>query len=164
MIPELKTYNYFDDGKITQSRMIPVIITEIIPFDKIDEETLEFWKEEVKEIDWVYAKETDYFIKGNLMIGRDRIEEVIFVRTINNNDGWFSMGEWGGRLDVDGSLTEYLIQRIKDEKEDDWVRLEYIGETYEIFEGLYFKKGTKSGLPKEIYEANKERYKEWKVI
>ena len=49
---------------------------------------------------------------------------------------------------------------------DDWVNLEYIGESYEIMEGVMFEKGTKSGLPKDIWEQNKndESMKFWVVI
>ena len=36
------------------------------------------------------------------------IEKIIFVRTVKNNDGWFSLGFWGGRLDIDGSLNAIL--------------------------------------------------------
>ena len=35
-----KTYDYFDDGKIRESRRLPVTIREIIPFSEIDSETL----------------------------------------------------------------------------------------------------------------------------
>lgn len=104
-----KTYNYFDDGKIRESRRMPVVITDIIPFNEIDKKTLDIWNEEVIEIDWVYAKETDYFIKGDLQMDDEpngEIEKIIFVRTINN--GWFSLGWWAGDLDVDGSLTKLL--------------------------------------------------------
>lgn len=103
-----KTYDYFDDGKIKESRRMEVVITEIIPFDKIDSETLELWEEEVSECDWLYAKETDCFVKADLKVSDDKIEKIIFVRTINNNDGWFSLGQWGGRLDIDGKLKESL--------------------------------------------------------
>jgi hypothetical protein len=51
-----QTYNYFDDGKIRPSRRMEVVITEIIPFDKIDEQTLLDWNDEVKECYWLYAK------------------------------------------------------------------------------------------------------------
>ncbi len=41
-IPEIgKTYNCFDDGKISKSRMYQVTITEIIPFEKADNKLLE---------------------------------------------------------------------------------------------------------------------------
>ncbi|MFA7307604.1 MAG: hypothetical protein WC026_13130 [Hyphomicrobium sp.] len=106
-----KTYNYFDDGKINESRKIPVLITEIIPFDKIDFETLNLWIEEVEECGWLYAKETDFFVKGTLKITESKKEEIIFVRTKTNNS-WFSMGWWGGILDVDGSLTKLLNQSL----------------------------------------------------
>ena len=103
-----QTYNYFDDGKIRPSRRMEVVITEIIPFNEIDAETLESWKEEVEECNWLYDKETDFFVKGDLKVSDDKIEKIIFVRTINNNDGWFSLGWWGGRLDIDGSLNALL--------------------------------------------------------
>jgi hypothetical protein len=43
-----------------------------------------------------------------LKVSDDKTEKIIFVRTINNNDGWFSLGWWGGRLDIDGSLNAML--------------------------------------------------------
>lgn len=109
-LPELnKTYNYFDDGKIRESRRFPVTIVGIIPFDKADSNLLDDWKAEVFWIDWLYAKTTDYFIKG--VIKEDTPDykqefDVIFARTIDG--GWFSLGWWSGRLDVDGSLTKML--------------------------------------------------------
>lgn len=106
-----KTYNYFDDGKIKESRKSPVIITHIIPFNKIGKRILKQWKEEVEDCDWLYEKETDFFIKGDLHISKDTIEKIVFVRASRN--GWFSLGWWAGRLDVDGSLT-----KISDEYKD----------------------------------------------
>ena len=107
-----KTYDYFDDGKISETRRIPVTITGIIPFDKIDAKTLLIWAEEVIECNWLYAKETDYFIKGNLMdedLKADNQDSVIFVRTIDK--GWFSLGWWAGRLDHNGKLLKILNKR-----------------------------------------------------
>ena len=103
-----QTYNYFDDGKIKPSRRMEVVITEIIPFNKIDKDTLNEWKQEVKDCWWLYAKETDFFIKADLKVSDDKIEKIIFVRTINNSDGWFRLGWWAGRLDIDGSLNALL--------------------------------------------------------
>lgn len=101
-----QTYNYFDDGKIKPSRRSKVVITDVIPFDKIDLETLNNWKLEVEECDWLFAKKTDFFVKADLKLSNDNIEKIIFVRTIDN--GWFSLGWWSGRLDIDGSLNAYL--------------------------------------------------------
>lgn len=104
-----KTYNYFDDGKIRESRRMPVVITDIIPFNEVDSETKGYWIEDVADCHWVYAKETDYFIKGNLLLDETtegEIEKIIFVRTVDND--WFSLGWWAGTLDVDGSLTNLL--------------------------------------------------------
>ena len=108
-LPEIgKTYNYFDDGKIKKSRKMSVVITEIIPFDNIDSQTLKQWQEDVEECHWLYSKETDYFIIADLEVSESKIEKIIFVRTIDNKDGWFSMGWWGGRLDIDGELNKML--------------------------------------------------------
>lgn len=105
-----KTYDYFDDGKITESRRMPVLITEITPFDKVDEYTLGEWREETENCDWLYSKQTDYFIKGLLVIGESEQKEIIFVRC--NRNGWFSLGWWAGRLDVDGSMAKLLYPDI----------------------------------------------------
>lgn len=107
-IPEIgKTYNCFDDGKITHSRLYTVEVSEVIPFNEIDEKTLNEWKEVVEECNWLFAKETDYFVKT--INGEDG--NAVFVRTLNG--GWFSIGEFmnSGRLDVDGSLTNILNTR-----------------------------------------------------
>lgn len=109
-LPEInKTYNYFDDGKIRESRRMEVLITEITPFEKVDKITLNEWEEEVNDCDWLYNPETDYFVKGELLdedLRNDNQHKVVFVRTID--DGWFSLGWWAGRLDVDGSLNDLL--------------------------------------------------------
>ena len=98
-----KTYDFYDDGKITYSRHDKVIITDIISFDKIDQDILSLWKEEIEDCNWLYNKETDYFVKGHLE--RDN-EDVVFVRCLDNS--WFSLGFWGGRLDIDESKTKWL--------------------------------------------------------
>ena len=76
-------------------------MVNVIPFDKIDKETLSEWKERVDECDWLFAKTTDYFIKTEN--GEDG--NAVFVRTLSG--GWFSIGQFmnSGRLDVDGKLT-----------------------------------------------------------
>jgi len=82
MIPELnKTYNCFNDGKISQSRLYTAKITEIIPFKDIDEDALLQWKLEVEQCPWLYAEETDYFVKADTTICDG--EKQSFVRTMN---------------------------------------------------------------------------------
>lgn len=99
-----KTYNCFDDGKIRENRRYEVKITDIIPFNNINEEILNLWKNEVKSCHWLYKHETDYFIKGEQIINKNTTKYPIFVRTKDNK--WFSLGFWGSILDVDGSLTK----------------------------------------------------------
>ncbi len=105
-----QTYTYFDDGKIRLARRMEVVITEIIPFNEIDSETMELWNEEVEECDWLYAKKTDCFVKADLKITEDKTEKIVFVRTRDNLHGWFSLGWWGGILDIDGSLNALLCK------------------------------------------------------
>lgn len=44
------------------------------------------------------------------------------------------------------------------------VNLEFIGETYEIMEGVMFEKGTKSWLPTDEWEKIKNEMTDWVVI
>jgi hypothetical protein len=100
-----QTYFYFNDGKVRKSRREEVVITDVIPFDKIDNETLEVWKGEIERCDWgLYDPTTDFFVKG--VLGKDR-RELIFSRS---KGGWFSFGNyfWDGRLCIDGSLNASL--------------------------------------------------------
>lgn len=108
LIPKVGlSYNCFDDGKINHSRLYTVIVKKVIPFNKIDKKTLKNWLEEVKQCYWLYAKETDYFIKTE----NEEKEIEIFVRTIDGS--WFSIGGFlnCGRLDIDGKLTNILNTR-----------------------------------------------------
>ena len=103
-VPEVgKEYHAFDDGKIRPSRLEVVKITELIPFDKADEELINEWKQEVEECYWLYATETDYFAKGEW-----DDETSYFVRT--EDGGWFSLGWFGSRLDIDGDLYKKMIE------------------------------------------------------
>lgn len=116
MIPILnKTYYFFDDGKIRYSRRSRVVIKEIIPFNEIDQETLAKWKEEINECDWLYKETTDYFVKAEAIeeVNGNVIDEtLIFVRS--KNDGWFSLGFWAGRLDIDGTLNAFCEEHFEE--------------------------------------------------
>lgn len=101
-IPEVgKTYNCFDDGKIRDSRLYTVDVVSVIPFGEADELLLSKWNAAVSEAYWLFAKQTDFFVKTEN--GEDG--DAVFVRTIDG--GWFSIGMFmnSGLLDVDGSLT-----------------------------------------------------------
>lgn len=124
-------YPFFDDGKITPSRLYVATINNIIPFEKAktlmvdafskgyiegwdDDMTLEkrplveVWGEEKIHFNWIFADETDYFIEAT--VKEDVYEKQYFART--KGGGWFSMGiadcMVGGRLDVSfGLLNSY---------------------------------------------------------
>lgn len=104
-VPEVgKEYHAFDDGKIKPSRHSIVKITEVVPFAAVNHKAfLEEWQQQVEDCYWLYAKETDCFVKAEW-----DDETSYFVRTLDG--GWFSLGFWGSRLDVDGSLYEKMIE------------------------------------------------------
>ena len=103
-VPEVgKKYHIFDDGKIRPSRHSITTIAEVIPFaDFKDEEILEAWHEEVEDNYWLFAQETDYFIRGTF----EKDDDQYFVRTVDG--GWFSLGWFGSRLDIDG--VRYIVR------------------------------------------------------
>ena len=105
-VPEVgKEYHAFDDGKIKPSRHSIVRITEIVPFTAVNNKVfLEEWQQEVEDCYWLYAKETDYFVKAEW-----DDETSYFVRT--KDGGWFSLGWFGARLDIDGSLYEKMKEQ-----------------------------------------------------
>lgn len=105
-VPEVgKKYHIFDDGKIRPSRHSITTIAEAIPFAEFkDEEILEAWQIEVEECYWLFATETDYFIRGTF----DKDDDMWFVRTVDG--GWFSLGWFGSRLDIDSSLYSKMIE------------------------------------------------------
>ena len=103
-----ETYNYFDDGKISKYRLYTTKILEIIKYDDIDKDTLDLFKEEAGCCYWLYAYETDYFIKAELDVEEETKEEIFFVRTKGGE--WFSLGFWAGLLDIDGGIYENMIK------------------------------------------------------
>ena len=113
-VPEVgKEYHAFDDGKIRPSRLEHVKIVEVIPFKECQDNALiSTWTEEVTDCYWLYAQETDYFVKANCM--QPDTGAQWFVRT--KDGGWFSMGWWGSRLDVDGELYKKMKENYNVEE------------------------------------------------
>lgn len=140
-IPEVgKFYHFFDDGKTSASRHYICKVERIVPFEEskniilstprgenIDENgkfenvfinmSLEdIWKEEVQQCDWLYEKETDYFLEVSCPVYDDN--NLWFART--KYGGWFSMDiqSWwqSGELDVDGNIFEDVVEFWKNDK------------------------------------------------
>lgn len=111
-VPEVgKEYHVFDDGKIKPSRHGIVRVTEVVPFAEVNHEAfLEEWRQEVLDCYWLYATDTDYFVKA---VGDDEDEPSCFVRT--KDGGWFSLGFFGARLDIDGSRYTKMIKEFGEE-------------------------------------------------
>ena len=103
-VPEVgKEYHIFDDGKIRPSRHSIAKVLEVIPFKEADEDVLREWCSDVAECYWLYASETDYFVRAKW--GQDT-DYLYFVRT--QDGGWFSLGWFGARLDIDGELYKSM--------------------------------------------------------
>lgn len=136
-------YEFYDDGKIyprrrytttvmdiisteeAKSVMFPIYVYEesdMIPTtivaegeEPIGETSLyTVWEFNKEEHDWVFATETDYFIKCSI----PKYDEypIWFVRTKEGN--WFSLdiqSHWqGGLLDIDNHLTKELEEWMKE--------------------------------------------------
>ena len=109
-VPEVgKEYHIFDDGKIRPSRHYIAKVLEVIPFADIDldSDLIDVWTVEKDESDFLYAQETDYFIRAESDFDENPL---YFVRTLDG--GWFSIDYpncWmGARLDVDDELYKQM--------------------------------------------------------
>jgi hypothetical protein len=106
-VPEVgKEYHIFDDGKISPSRHYIANIVDVLPFEKVvnpESALYKAWEENIAECYWLFAQETDYFVKAESNYDSNPL---FFVRT--KDGGWFSIdypNVWmGARLDIDGSL------------------------------------------------------------
>jgi uncharacterized protein (DUF736 family) len=139
-----KQYHFFDDGKIRESRhYMATVVDKITPEQakdiymnyqgmNISVSLYTIWREEIDShrqsknfkvltsgsmevgAPWLYAEKTDYFIKCSIPDYDEN--DVWFVRTVDG--GWFSLNTvdtWmAGRLDVTGSLFEYMNEMIKE--------------------------------------------------
>lgn len=109
-IPKVnQTCMFFDDGKISYSRMYQATVKQVMLYDDAPDKVKKAFECESKTHDWIWNKTTDYIIACDI---RDYDKNLIwFARTVDG--GWFSMDvdkSWqGGRLDVDGELEDYLV-------------------------------------------------------
>jgi hypothetical protein len=110
LAPEVgKEYHVFDDGKIRPNRHSIITITKVIPFNECnDNKLMSDWAQVVTDCYWLYANETDYFVEARYEDEPEDEEPTYFVRT--KDGGWFSLGFWGSRLDIDGSLYKKMTE------------------------------------------------------
>ena len=133
-IPQVgEKLHFFDDGKVSDSRHYLAVVTHVLTPEQakrvyVDARTvcenhpelewkrvslnlLDIHSEEIKNCDWIFAPETDYFIGCSIPEYDDHI--IWFVRSKGQNQGWFSMDiqtSWqGGRLDVDGEIYQRMV-------------------------------------------------------
>ena len=104
-----QTCMFFDDGKISYSRMYQATVKQVMVYDDAPDKVKKAFERESKTHDWIWNKTTDYIIACDI---KDYDKNLIwFARTVDG--GWFSMDvdkSWqGGRLDIDGKLEDYLV-------------------------------------------------------
>lgn len=133
MLPIIgKTYHFFDDGKISNSRHYLATCLDIIPFERFNDilfekalvydhaseechicskSLLEVWELNVLECPFLYASQTDFAIQVSCPEYDDN--DIFFVRTIKNE--WFSINiqnDWqSGLLDVSGEKFKTIINK-----------------------------------------------------
>lgn len=109
-IPKVnQTCMFFDDGKISYSRMYQATVKQVMVYDDAPDKVKKAFERESKTHDWIWNKTIDYIIACDI---KDYDNNLIwFARTVDG--GWFSMDvdkSWqGGRLDIDGKLEDYLV-------------------------------------------------------
>ena len=109
-IPKVnQTCMFFDDGKISYSRMYQATVKQVMVYDDAPDKVKKAFERESKTHDWIWNNTTDYIIACDI---KDYDKNLIwFARTVDG--GWFSMDvdkSWqGGRLDIDGKLEDYLV-------------------------------------------------------
>lgn len=109
-IPKVnQTCMFFDDGKISYSRMYQATVKQVMVYDDAPDKVKKAFERESKTHDWIWNNTTDYIIACDI---KDYDKNLIwFARTLDG--GWFSMDvdkSWqGGRLDIDGKLEDYLV-------------------------------------------------------
>ena len=109
-IPKVnQTCMFFDDGKISYSRMYQATVKQVMVYDDAPDKVKKAFERESKTHDWIWNNTTDYIIACDI---KDYDNNLIwFARTVDG--GWFSMDvdkSWqGGRLDIDGELEDYLV-------------------------------------------------------
>ena len=141
-IPEVgKYYHFWDDGKVSPGRHYICRVEELIPRDiakgievtvpdwddvhkvnfSCQTDLFGHWKNEVEYCNWLYADDTDFFVRISVPQYDD--DYLYAVRT--KHGGWFTLdiqSSWqGGELDVDGSIYERVK---KDRCEGGWDKVE----------------------------------------
>lgn len=113
-----RDYHAFDDGKCSFSRHYVTTVKNVYShmyFKKHFKEVYDRWVEDKKEIYWIFANTTDYFVEATN--DYDDKEFQYFART--RQGGWFSIGYpdsmVGSRLDIDKRKWKNLMKYI-----DEW--------------------------------------------
>ena len=149
-IPEVgKFYHFWDDGKTSSSRHYICRVEELIKtkdaknimvgisewdFENkkeilVAKSLYDHWKFQVKNHDWLYADETDYFVR----ISCPHYDEYDLYAVRTKYGGWFTLDiqSWCGELDVDGKKYERVMEDYYDGQYDwDSIYVEAIEENW----------------------------------
>jgi len=104
-----KEYNYFDDGKVKDTRLCRCVIRAVQPFKHIKKKYPEIYAQWCRafteKFNQLFDDSTDYFV---FAYDEDNSAQLIFVRTVGG--GWFSFNNntYNGLLDVDGTYLEMM--------------------------------------------------------
>jgi hypothetical protein len=83
------------------------LYNKILKAENVILKLFQAWKENIKEAYWLFAEDTDFFVKATSNYDANPL---YFVRTVDG--GWFSIdypNVWmGARLDVDGELYKSM--------------------------------------------------------
>ena len=87
-IPKVnQTCMFFDDGKISYSRMYQATVKQVMKFNDAPDKVKKAFERESKTHDWIWDNTTDYIIACDI---KDYDKNLIwFARTTDG--GWFSM-------------------------------------------------------------------------
>lgn len=135
-IPEVGHYYHFwDDGKTSSSRHYICRVEGLLTNDEAKHLSVtvpewdfeerkevqhtmtlyEQWEYEKNKCNWLYADETDYFVRISCPVYDEN--DLYAVRT--KNGGWFTFDiqtSWqSGRLDVDGDIYKELVEEYGEE-------------------------------------------------
>lgn len=110
-VPEVgKRYWFFDDGKISMSRLYQAICKGVMEFKDVPDKVKDAIIFEINHYDWIFNSDSneDKVIRCSI---KDYYEnDIWFIRA--KDGGWFSVNVdnnlEGGRLDVDGHFIDIL--------------------------------------------------------
>lgn len=121
VLPEIgKTYNCYDDGKITKPRQYHVTVTGIIVIDDIKDDyyIYELLNYNIEETPWLFAGVEHKYLLETVSDEAEILKGTKLYLAMTNEGFWFGLGYWyddgypkisswfnAGRLDVENKFN-----------------------------------------------------------